>query len=56
MTDYPDYRTLLLKYINHVGECEGTTFLSDRWHDDRLFTDEEWSVMQQLDKESYESS
>lgn len=23
-----DYRRLLKKYMNHVGECEGTVFLS----------------------------
>lgn len=22
-----DYRRLLLKYINHVGDCEGSTFI-----------------------------
>jgi hypothetical protein len=49
-----DYRELLKKYINHVGDCEGTTFLGD--HDrgdarDFEFTDEEWTELQKLDKE-----
>lgn len=38
-----DYKELLGKYINHVGEQEGTAFLSDRHKE--LFTDEEWEVL-----------
>lgn len=46
-----DYRDLLLKYINHVGEEEGTTFLSWDRHDH--FTEEEWDELQRLDVEAY---
>lgn len=61
-TDRPDgldtypanpYRVLLRKYIDHVGEVEGTTFAGDK---DRMrsarygvtFTDEEWAEVQRL--------
>lgn len=37
------WRALLVKYIDHVGACEGTSFLSDTYRD--LFTDEEWEAL-----------
>lgn len=45
-----DYRELLKKYIDHVGEEEGTNFLSHRgsWPDSVKFTDEEWAELQVL--------
>lgn len=48
-----DYRELLMKYIDHVGECEGITFISD-YHRPRagLFTTEEWEELRRLDAES----
>ena len=48
-----DYRELLMKYIEHVGECEGVTFMS-KCHEPRtgLFTTEEWEELQRLDGES----
>jgi len=45
-----DYRTLLKKYIRHVGDCEGTSFLSG-WYRDGAFTDEEWAELTLLDRE-----
>jgi hypothetical protein len=51
-----DYRTLLLKYIDHVGNCEGVTFLGDRDRNKSLFTEEEWTLLQQLDRESLSRS
>ena len=44
-----DYRELLRKYINHVGCCEGITFLSNIYASD--FTTEEFAELQKLDKE-----
>jgi hypothetical protein len=44
-----DYRALLLKYINHVGECEGVTFIADHHRRPDLFTDEEWAELCRLD-------
>lgn len=45
-----DYRELLKKYINHVGEEEGTTFLA--WADESgRFTDEELTELRVLDDE-----
>jgi hypothetical protein len=53
MTDMIDYRGLLIKYIDHVRTCEGTSFLHEHFfghkHD---FSDEEWAELQKLDKES----
>lgn len=48
-----NYKQLLLKYINHVGLSEGTTFLSNghrnEWEDSVDFDDEEWAELQKLD-------
>jgi hypothetical protein len=45
-----DYRKLLKKYMEHVGEIEGTYYLGRA---DRLcgFTDEEWAELHRLSKE-----
>ena len=46
-----DYRDLLIKYINHVGEQEGISFLSQRYHfGTTFFSKEEWAEMQILDE------
>lgn len=49
-----DYRALLLKYITHVGSCEGVTFISDgqRHVSGVVFADQEWAELQTLDAES----
>lgn len=53
-----NYKQLLLKYINHVGIEEGTTFLGDHnrssWPDSPQFTDEEWAALEELNKVNYE--
>lgn len=46
-----NHRDLLKKYINHVGECEGITFLSEGRRTAGL-TDEEWEALQLLDIEA----
>lgn len=51
-----DYRQLLKKYIEHVAEREGTTFLSDwerpaSYSESPGFTDEEWAKLKQLEDE-----
>jgi len=58
MNQRPDgrnpYRVLLRKYIDHVGECEGTTFITDRSRQRSHqfaqieFTDEEWAELERL--------
>lgn len=45
-----NYRELLKKYIDHVANCEGTTFLGAHKQTDR-FTDEEWQELGLLDDE-----
>ena len=45
-----DYRLLLLKYIQHVGEAEGVSFLGDFHAGNPLFTKKEWDMLQELDK------
>ena len=47
-----DYKKLLLAYINHVGECEGVTFLSTMYGKVKGLTEEEDQILRQLDKES----
>lgn len=53
-----NYKQLLLKYINHVGISEGTTFLDNshrsEWNDSVEFTDEEWAELQELDRVNFE--
>lgn len=49
-----DYRELLMKYIEHVGECEGITFIrGGRLQSSAVpFTDAEVEEMEKLDQES----
>lgn len=39
------FRKLLRRYVNHVGESEGTDFLSDRWPNPEL-TDNDRAAIQ----------
>lgn len=45
------WKLILMKYINHVGECEGTTFISDKKPD--TFTQEEWELLNEACSKSY---
>lgn len=47
------YRQLLMKYIAHVGTCEGVDFIDP---DDScpVFTPEEWAELRKLSKEANE--
>lgn len=50
-----NYRELLLKYIRHVQECEGVTYIefgdtNGFWHEN--FTAIEWAEMEKLEKEA----
>lgn len=54
-----DYRLLLLKYINHVGECEGSIFDPARYHRNGSsvkFTDEELAAFIELADTEYKAS
>lgn len=46
-----DYRTLLKKYIRHVGECEGANFIETWYASDVKFTDPEKLALQELERE-----
>lgn len=46
------YRNLLKKYINHVGYCEGVSFIGERYRG--TFTDAEYTALVALDKEAQE--
>lgn len=52
-----NYKELLKKYINYVGEMEGVTFLGERYANKGYypsnFTKEEWEELNKLDKEAY---
>jgi hypothetical protein len=39
----------LKRYIQHVGECEGVDFLSDR--NKTCFTPEQWALLQEARQE-----
>lgn len=52
-----DYKELLEKYIDHVGDCEGTDFTSNIWfqndgltsrHGSQVFTLEELTELRRL--------
>jgi hypothetical protein len=45
-----DYRTILKRYIDIVGEAEGTSFISGECP--RNFTQQEWDALVQCNKES----
>jgi hypothetical protein len=52
MSENPiDYRLLLLKYISHVGDYEGCTFIPTCSRPDE-FTEQEWEELERLDLES----
>ena len=56
-----DYRRLLRKYMNHVGECEGITFVPGDMHDPiRLtpheFTQEELDELHRIEGEISKAS
>ena len=48
-----DYKALLIKYINHVADNEGVTFIKDTWKSDD-FTAEEWAELVSLDEQAWE--
>ena len=47
-----DYKELLIKYINHVADNEGVTFIKDTWKGDS-FTDEQWAELVALDEQAW---
>jgi len=51
--DRTDYRKLLMRYINHVGDCEGTDFL---YYDqmNKNFSAEEKNILHQLSSDGIE--
>ena len=49
-----DYRTLLKKYIKHVGEIEGVTYSGEHDYCSKFFTEEEWAELRKLDTEVYQ--
>lgn len=52
MTTKPiDYRDLLRRYIRHVGECEGITFMPPRHESEIVFTADEIAELRRLDDE-----
>jgi hypothetical protein len=51
-----DNRQLLLKYIDHVGAAEGTTFLSGYYQNEGQFTESEWAELLVLNEESWEAA
>jgi len=48
-----DYKALLLKYINHVAENEGVTFIKDTWRNEDMFSEAEWAELVKLDDEAW---
>lgn len=48
-----NYKDLLLKYINHVAENEGVTFIKEHCRNDDLFTEAEWGELVKLDEEAW---
>lgn len=50
-----DHRELLVKYIYHVGDCEGVSFIGGSRHwENTIFTEAEWNELIKLDRESEE--
>lgn len=42
------YLKLLKKYIAHVGDCEGTAFIEDRYLSHSIFTEKEKEILIEL--------
>lgn len=49
---FTDYRDLLIKYIRHMEEYEGSAALSGDYQRTKGFTDEEWTELKHLGKEA----
>lgn len=49
-----DYRSLLVKYMGHVADQEGTTFTGRSLHYTKMFTDEEKEELRKLAEESFD--
>ena len=49
-----NHKDLLLKYINHVAENEGVTFIKDTWRNEYLFTETEWDELVKLDEKAWQ--
>lgn len=49
-----DYKALLLKYINHVAENEGVTFIKDTYRNEDVFSGDEWNELVKLDEEAWQ--
>ena len=45
-----DYRELLLKYMNHIGETEGTDFTGRSLEFSNLFSNDEKTELRNLSK------
>lgn len=52
MSTQINYKDLLIKYINHVAENEGVTFIKDTWKSED-FTESEWAELVKLDGEAW---
>jgi hypothetical protein len=52
MSTQINYKDLLIKYINHVADNEGVTFIKDTWKSDD-FNESEWAELVKLDKETW---
>lgn len=46
-----DWKLILMKYINHVGDCEGVSFIGEKKPES--FTDEEFENLKKADSEAY---
>lgn len=44
-----NYKNLLIKYIEHVGNCAGRLFTAAHCYDSKLFNKEEWDTLRKLD-------
>ena len=47
-----NYRSMLIRYINHVGEEEGTSFLGSSLNNSKFFTIAEKEELRVLDEET----
>lgn len=48
------YEELLKKYMRHVVELEGLTFLREVERQDAIFTPEEWAALQAMEANLFE--
>jgi hypothetical protein len=50
-TDNIDYKHLLKKYMQHIIDEEGVSYIRNYFRNTEIFTEEEWQTLKQIEEE-----